>query len=57
MLVKGPDRVCVRLAIQLGIFHTVAKRNGLPINATELAAACGAEVLFIGKMSRYVLNE
>ena len=47
---KGPDRVCVRLAIQLGIFHTLTKRNGLPIDATDLAATCGAEVLFIGEV-------
>lgn len=51
MLLKGPDRVCVRLAITLGIFHTLNKRNGLPIDATDLAATCDAEVLFIGESS------
>ena len=55
-LVKGPDRVCVRLAIQLGIFSTLTKRNGLPINASDLAAACGTEVMFLGKMFN-TLNE
>ena len=41
--------MCVRLAIQLGIFHNLKGRNGLPISAGELATACGAEELFIGK--------
>ena len=48
-VLKGPDRVCVRLAIQLGIFHTLTKRNGLPIDAADLAASCAAEVPFIGE--------
>lgn len=48
-LIKGPDRLCVRLAINLRIFHLLAAREARPISAEELASLCGAEHLFIGQ--------
>ena len=46
---QGPDRMCVRIAVTLRIFHILAQREGRPISATELAKATGAEELFIGQ--------
>lgn len=48
---KGPDRICVRLGVQLGLFHKVVGREGRPIDAAELAESTGAEKLLIGKCS------
>ncbi len=48
---KGPDRVCVRLAVQLRLFHALAGNDGRPVSAAELAETSGAEKLLIGKFS------
>ena len=45
----GPQRLCLRLGIDLRLFSILAERDGLPISAAELASASGAEHLFIGQ--------
>ena len=48
---KGPDRVCVRLAVQLRLFHALAGNDGRLVSAAELSETSGAEKLLIGKFS------
>lgn len=48
---KGPDRLCVRLAVTLRIFHLLAAREGRPVGAEELASLCGAECSFVSQWS------
>ena len=39
--------MCLRLGIELKIFHVLVERGSEPISATDLAEACGAELLLI----------
>lgn len=39
---------CIRLAVDLGIFHILVERSSRPIGSADLATQCGAEELLIG---------
>lgn len=40
---------CIRLAVDLGIFHILVERGSRPIGSADLATQCGAEELLIGR--------
>ena len=39
--------MCLRLGIDLKIFHTLTERNGEPITVVDLGKTCDAEALLI----------
>ncbi|CAF9943402.1 MAG: hypothetical protein ALECFALPRED_000295 [Alectoria fallacina] len=51
----GPERLCVRVAIDLRIFYTLAQHGGQPVSAAELAAASGAQATFIVRIMRVLV--
>lgn len=40
---------CIRLAVDLGIFHILVERGSRPIGSADLATLCGAQELLIGR--------
>ncbi|KAM7218768.1 S-adenosyl-L-methionine-dependent methyltransferase [Rhypophila decipiens] len=48
--------LCIRLAVDLRIFHILVARDGQPITSNELAAQCAAEELFIARIMRILTS-
>jgi hypothetical protein len=44
--------MCVRMAVDLNIFHILAEAKGLPVTAADLASKTGADVKLIIRIMR-----
>ena len=51
----GSQQACLRLGIDLKLFHTLAEMNGIPISASELARRSNAEGLLVSTYREWVL--
>ena len=51
----GPERLCVRVAVDLRLFHILAQHGGKPVSASDLATESRAEAPFIIRIMRVLV--
>ncbi|MCJ1346646.1 hypothetical protein MMC31_004864 [Peltigera leucophlebia] len=53
-LVVGPQNTCLRLGVDLRLFHVLVEHEGLPVSASQLAESSQAEFLLIVRIMRVI---